>query len=90
VGCPARPHEWNALDVLLWGCVNSKVYHSGTTEGRRQLLKTIDEDAFGICNELGRMQWRHSTAQRLAACYAGVMLGIWRKCCHNLENSMLL
>jgi hypothetical protein len=87
---PARPHERNALDFLLRGCVNSRVYHSGTAEGRRQYLMTIDEAAFGICNEPGFMQCRHSMAQRLAVCYAGVMLGIWSKCCNNLDYSMLL
>jgi hypothetical protein len=86
---PARPHEWNALDFFLRGCLNSRVYYSGTAEGRRQFLKTMDEAAFSIWNELGRKQWRHSMAQRLAACYVGVMLGIWSKCYNNLEYSML-
>jgi len=72
VDCPARPHEWNLLDFLLRGCVNLRVYHKDIAEEKRLLLKTKDEDAFSIWNELGRMQWRHSMAQRLGASYPDV------------------
>jgi hypothetical protein len=37
-------------------------------EARLQLVHAIDEAAVGIRNELGRVQWPNSTAQRLAAC----------------------
>jgi hypothetical protein len=30
----------------------------------------------------GEITWH----QRLAACYEGVILGIWSKCCNDLEN----
>jgi len=48
------------------------MYHNDIAEGKRLLLKTKDEEAFLIWNELGRMQWRHSMVQRLAASYPNV------------------
>jgi hypothetical protein len=49
--------------------MKSKVCHGSKPEaGRYQLIEAIDENAIGIRNELGRIQWQSSLAQRLAAC----------------------
>jgi len=78
------------IRFLAEGTRESESVSQWYSRRKASFLKTIDEAACGIWNELGRMQWRNSMAQRLAACYVRVMLGIWSKCCNNLGNSMLL
>jgi hypothetical protein len=71
-GEPVAWHAWspvlNALDFFLWGCMKSRVYHGGKPEARHQLVLAIHGAAFGVRNELGRMQLQCSIAKRLAAC----------------------
>jgi hypothetical protein len=48
--------------------MKSRVYHSGKPVAGHKLVEATGEAAIGVRNELGRMQWQHSVAQRLAAC----------------------
>lgn len=71
-------------NAWIWECITVVQQKEGVS------FWSSYEAAFVIWNELGRKQWRHSMAQRLTACYAGVMLDIWSKCWNYLEYSMLL
>jgi hypothetical protein len=55
-GAPVAWPTWspslNPLDFFLWGCMKTRVYDGGKPEARHQLIKAIDEAAFGIRNEL--------------------------------------
>ena len=69
--------------------MQSAVYDGGKPEGRHQLAEAINEAVLGISNELGRMQWQHLIAQRLAI-YILRDTGISNMRCNNLEIYVLL
>jgi hypothetical protein len=80
-----------AIDFFLWGCMKSRVYHSGKPEARHQLVKAIDA-AVDIRNELGHLRWKHSVAQRLAVCmqsngghFEYVVITLKLNCCNPLK-----
>jgi hypothetical protein len=56
VAWPAGSPDLNQLDLCLLGRMKSRVYHSGTPEGRCQLVDTTNEASVGIRNKLRRMQ----------------------------------
>jgi len=68
--------------------MNSTVYDGGKPEGRHQLVEAINVAVLGISNELGRVQWQHLTAKRLATCILRDR-DISNMCCSNLENYVL-
>jgi hypothetical protein len=60
-----RWSDWNTSDFCLWGCMKSRVYRGGKSEGRHLSAEVITEGAVGNGNELQR---RTSMAKGLAAC----------------------
>jgi hypothetical protein len=46
-----RPLDLTLLN-FLWGCIKSKVHHTGKLETRQQLLECINEAAAAIRNEM--------------------------------------
>jgi hypothetical protein len=63
VALPTRSLDLNPLDLFLWGCMKSRVYHGGKPEARHQTVQAIDEAAVGVQNEMGCTQWQHPMAQ---------------------------
>jgi hypothetical protein len=68
------------------------MYDGGKPEARHQLIKVIDDAAFGIRNELLCMQWKHSVVQQLAACmqsngqhFEHVIITLKLNCCKHLK-----
>jgi hypothetical protein len=49
---PPRSPSLNLLDFFLWGCMKSRVHHTGKPEARHHLVEVTDEAAVGIRNEL--------------------------------------
>lgn len=64
---PARSPYLIVVDFFPLGHMKSRVDHIRKPEVRLYLVGAIDEAAFGIRNQLGRMQWQHPITQRLAA-----------------------
>jgi hypothetical protein len=53
VAWPPRSPDFIALDIfcrVVWG----REYRGSKSEGRRQLVETVNEAAVGVGNELGR------------------------------------
>lgn len=60
---PARSLDLNSLNLFLWVCMKSSVYHDGEEKEWHQLVESINEATVAIINELERIPWQHSELQ---------------------------
>jgi hypothetical protein len=65
---PLRLPALSPLVFFVWGCLKSRVYHSGKPETQQQFVQVINKAGVGIRNELEHMQRGQSVEQCVAAC----------------------